>query len=96
MLDSVSNTPLIDIKGENLNLIQINFDFWDVSTRESNPSGEISKCEKANDINNKSKKLMKQSKRKSITIKESDTILKKKQKEVIIIKLKIIKMLNIN
>lgn len=37
MLDSVSNTPLIDIKGENLNLIQINFDFWDVSTRKVIP-----------------------------------------------------------
>mgnify|MGYP002625198678 FL=1 len=80
MLDSVSNTPLIDIKGENLNLIQINFDFWDNSTRESNPSGEISKCEKINDIKNKSKKMMKQSKKKSITLKESDTILKKKTK----------------
>ena len=45
MIDSVENTPIIGLKGTNLHLIQINFDRWDVSTRESNPSGEATKCE---------------------------------------------------
>ena len=55
MLDSVSNTPLIGHKGENLNLIQINFDHSDSSTGESNPSGEVSKYENIIEDKNKPK-----------------------------------------
>ena len=38
MFDSNPHTPLIGIKGTNLNLIQINFDNSENSTRESNHS----------------------------------------------------------
>ena len=40
MFDSNPHTPLIGIKGANLNLIQINFDNSENSTRESNHSQE--------------------------------------------------------
>ena len=43
MIESRTNIPLIDIKGDNLNLIQINFDSSENSTRESNHSGEYFK-----------------------------------------------------
>jgi len=79
MLDSVSNTPLIGHKGENLNLIQINFDHSDSSTGESNPSGEVSKYENIIEDKNKPKKVVKQNKKNSMIIK-NDTILNKKTK----------------
>ena len=44
MLDSLSQTPLIEFKGENLHLIHINLDNSESSTKESNISGENSKC----------------------------------------------------
>ena len=56
MIDSVENTPIIGLKGANLHLIQINFDHWDVSTRESNPSGEATKCENIAENKSNSKK----------------------------------------
>ena len=79
MLDSVSNTPLIGHKGENLNLIQINFDHSDSSTGESNPSGEVSKYENIIEDKSKPKKVVKQNKKNSMIIK-NDTILNKKTK----------------
>ena len=79
MLDSVGNIPKIGLKGENLHLIQINFDHWDVSTRES-PSGESSKCENIANSKNNSKKLVKQNKIINNKILNNDTILNKKTK----------------
>ena len=79
MLDSVGNTPIICPKEENLHLIHINFDHWEVSTRESIPSGETSKCENIANIRNSPKKMMKSNKKKSNKI---DTILNKKTKRV--------------
>ena len=54
MFDSVDNNPIIGLKGQNLHLIHINFDRWDVSTGESNPSGEASKCENIAESKNNS------------------------------------------
>ena len=61
MIESRTNIPLIDIKGDNLNLIQINFDSSENSTRESNHSGEYFKSfediiDIKNDQNNMEKK----------------------------------------
>ena len=44
MFESSSQTPLIDIKGDNFNLIHINLDNSESSTKESNLSRENSKC----------------------------------------------------
>ena len=44
MFDSLSQTPLIDFKGSNFHLIHINLDNSENSTKESNISGENSKC----------------------------------------------------
>ena len=79
MLDSVGNIPKIGLKGENLHLIQINFDHWDVSTRES-PSGESSKFENIVNFTNNSKKVIKQNKTINNKILNNDTILNKKTK----------------
>ena len=80
MNDSVESTPIMGPKGQNLHLIQINFDRWDVSTRESNPSGETSKCENIGEFKNKSNKTFKSSKKKSNKNFKNDTILNKKTK----------------
>jgi hypothetical protein len=80
MLDSVANTPSIGLKVENLRLIQINFDHSDNSTRESNPSGEVSKCDNITEMKNKYKKSLKQKNKKSNVINKNDTILNKKTK----------------
>ena len=77
MLDSVGNKPIIGFKGKNLNLIQINFENCDASTRES-PSGESSKCE--NIENFKNKKPIKQNKKINNNILKNGTILNKKTK----------------
>ena len=76
MLDSVGNTSIIGLKGKNLNLIQINFENWDASTRES-PSGESSKCEIFGNFN---KNQLKQNKKINNKILKNDTILNKKNK----------------
>ena len=76
MLDSVGNTPIIGLKGDNCHLIQINFDHWDISTRESNPSGEPSKCENIVNL----KKVGKQNKKINNNILKNDTIINKKTK----------------
>ena len=57
MFDSIGNIPKIGLKGENLHLIQINCEHWDVSTRES-PSGESSKCENLINYKNNFKKVV--------------------------------------
>ena len=44
MFESTPQTPLIDFKGSNLHLIHINLDNSENSTKESNISGENSKC----------------------------------------------------
>jgi hypothetical protein len=44
MFDCAPHTPLIDLKGKNFNLIHINLDNSESSTKESNLSGENSKC----------------------------------------------------
>ena len=44
MIDNEPKTPSLIIKGENFNLIHINFDNSENSTKESNISGENSKC----------------------------------------------------
>ena len=80
MFDSVDNNPIIGLKGQNLHLIHINFDRWDVSTGESNPSGEASKCENIAESKNNSKKILKPNKKKCIKIPKNDTILNKKTK----------------
>ena len=80
MNDSVESTPIMGPKGQNLHLIQINFDRWDVSTRESNPSGEASKCENIGEFKNNSRKALKNSKKKINKIFINDTILNKKTK----------------
>jgi len=80
MLDSVANTPSIGLKVENLRLIQINFDHSDNSTRETNHSGDVSKCENIIDIKNKSNKNLKQKNKKPTIINKSGTILNKKTK----------------
>ena len=77
MLDSVEDTPIIGPKGQNLHLIQINFDHWDISTRESNPSGEVSKCENIGEFKYKTRKALKNSKK---NYNKNDTILNKKTK----------------
>ena len=77
MLDRVGNTPIIGLKGKNLNLIQINFENCDFSTRES-PSGESSKCEIIE--NYKYKKDLNQNKKINNKILKNDTILNKKTK----------------
>ena len=79
MLESVGNIPKIGLKGQNLHLIQINCDHWDVSTRES-PSGESSKCENIVNFKNNSKKVVKQNKKINNKILNNDTILNKKTK----------------
>ena len=79
MLESVGNIPKIGLKGQNLHLIQINCDHWDVSTRES-PSGESSKCENIINIKNNYKKVVKQNKKINNKILNNDTILNKKTK----------------
>ena len=44
MLDTIPQMPLLDIKGENHNIFQINLDNSENSTRESHPECENSKC----------------------------------------------------
>ena len=80
MLDSVGKSPIIGLKGNNLHLIQINCEHWDVSTRESNPSGESSKCENIVNIKNNYKKVVKQNNKNYNKILKNDTILNKKTK----------------
>ena len=80
MIDSVENTPIIGLKGANLHLIQINFDHWDVSTRESNPSGEATKCENIAENKSNSKKVLRSNKKKFNNNLKNDTILNKKTK----------------
>ena len=80
MIDSVENTPIIGLKGANLHLIQINFDHWDVSTRESNPSGEATKCENIAENKSNSKKVLRSNKKKFNNNLKKDTILNKKTK----------------
>ena len=68
MLESTPQTPLIDFKGGKLNLIHINLDNSESSTKESNISGENSKClDDTLDIKNDKKKQRKSSGPKSIS-----------------------------
>ena len=80
MIDSVENTPIIGLKGANLHLIQINFDHWDVSTRESNPSGEATKYENIAENKTNNKKALRGNKIKFNNNLKNDTILNKKTK----------------
>ena len=77
MIDSVANTPSINLKVENLRLIQINLDPYDNSFGETNPSGEVSKCENIIDHKNMFKKPLKLNNKKTG---KNDTILNKKTK----------------
>ena len=101
MIDSVENTPIIGLKGSNLHLIQINFDHWDISTRESNPSGEATKCENIAENKSNNKKVLRSNKKKNNNNLKNDTILNKKTKRLKVkkiiknLKKKKIKIINI-
>ena len=78
MLDSLSQTPLIELKGENLHLIHINLDNSESSTKESNISGENSKC--FDDTIEEQNLYFKPQKTKLIKIKNKDSFLNRKIK----------------
>ena len=81
MFESNPQTPLIDIKGKNFNLIQINFDNSENSTRESNCSGEnLKSFEDTIDIKNYQKSMKIQGGKKSSISKNKINILNKKTK----------------
>ncbi len=78
MFESRSQTPLIDFKGPNLNLIHINLDNSENSTKESNISGENSKC--YDDTIEEQKCFIKEKKSKLMKSKTKDYVLNKKTK----------------
>ena len=78
MFDSLSQTPLIELKGENLHLIHINLDNSESSTKESNISGENSKC--YDDTIEEQKLYFKPQKTKLLKIKNKDCLLNRKTK----------------
>ena len=81
MLESTPQTPLIDFKGGKLNLIHINLDNSESSTKESNISGENSKyLDDTLDIKNDQKKQKKSKKSKKVNITNKGNILNKKTK----------------
>ena len=81
MLESTPQTPLIDFKGGKLNLIHINLDNSESSTKESNISGENSKClDDTLDIKNDQKNQRKSKKSKMVKISNKGNILNKKTK----------------
>ena len=83
MFDSASQTPLIDIKGENFNLIHINLDNSESSTKESNLSRENSKC--FDDSIEEQNAFKKPKKPTLIQIKNKEKVLNKKTKREIIL-----------
>ena len=78
MFDSSPKTPLIDIKGENFNLIHINLENSESSTKESNLSPDNSKC--FDDTINEEKIFKKPKKLKIIQKKDKEGLLNKKIK----------------
>ena len=81
MLESTPQTPLIDFKGGKLNLIHINLDNSESSTKESNISGENSKCfDDTLDMKNDQKKQRKSKKPKMVKNTNKGSILNKKTK----------------
>jgi hypothetical protein len=81
MFESNPQTPLIDFKEGKLNLIHINLDNSESSTKESHISRENSKClDDTLDIKNDQKKTKKPKKAKLIQLKTKGSILNKKTK----------------
>ena len=78
MIDTTPQTPLIDFKGENLNLIHINFDNSESSTKGSNISRDNSKC--FDDTIEEQGCFQKPKKSKIVSIKSKENILNKKTK----------------
>ena len=81
MFDSNPHTPLIGIKGANLNLIQINFDNSENSTRESNHSQDnLKSFEDTIEIKDEQKNSKKQGRKKNSSSRNKNAILNKKTK----------------
>ena len=78
MFESHSQTPLIDFKGTNLNLIHINLDNSENSTKESNISGENSKW--LDDTIDEQKNIPEEKKSKILKAKSKNYALNKKTK----------------
>ena len=78
MFESTPQTPLIDFKGSNLHLIHINLDNSENSTKESNISGENSKC--LDDTIDEQKYIIEPKRTKPIKKKINDYALNKKTK----------------
>lgn len=80
MFDSNPHTPLIGIKGENLNLIQINFDNLENNTRESNHSGDnLKSFEDTIEIKDDQKNAKKKGRKKLSSSRNKNSILNKKR-----------------
>ena len=81
MFDSNPHTPLIGIKGANLNLIQINFDNSENSTRESNHSQDnLKSFEDTIEIKDEQKNAKTQGRKKFSSSRNKNAILNKKTK----------------
>ena len=92
MLDNAPKTPSLNNKGENLNLFHINFDNSESSTKESNISGENSKC--FEDTFEEKNLFLKPKKTKSQKIKNKEGFLSKKMKREKIVNLSLKKKNN--
>ena len=80
MITSADKIPLINLKGENLHLVQINLDHSDISTKENHPIDEIPKHENIINIKNNPIKVINQK-----TNKNKIILNKKTKKEKILI-----------